>query len=113
MSTRSCAVRVTIFSTGGKFRPVSNFTELHTLTLAACFYALLYYAQPYASLVLLLFNFLYKTRISYHLKTELEIDTFLAGSCDNVYSVNKNCLLWVIRNKLSGLLTVQMKCESR
>ena len=26
---------VTIFSIGGKFRPVSNFTELHTLTQAA------------------------------------------------------------------------------
>ena len=36
MSTHSCAVRVTIviFSTGGKFRLVSNFMELHTLTLA-------------------------------------------------------------------------------
>ena len=34
-------VRVTIFSTGGKFQPVSNFTELHALTLAACSYALL------------------------------------------------------------------------
>ena len=29
------------FSTGGKFRPVSNFTELHALTLAAHSYALL------------------------------------------------------------------------
>ena len=36
-------VRVTIFSTGGKFQPVSNFTELHALTLAARFYALLVY----------------------------------------------------------------------
>ena len=37
-----------IFSTGGKFRLVSNFTELHTLTLAACSYALLvcYYMVP-------------------------------------------------------------------
>ena len=32
-----------IFSTGGKFWPVSNFTELHALTLAAHFYALLSY----------------------------------------------------------------------
>ena len=37
-----CAVRVTIFSTGGKFRPVSNFTELHAHTLVARSYALLY-----------------------------------------------------------------------
>ena len=37
----ACPVRVTIFSTGGKFRPVSNFTELHTLTLAARSYTLL------------------------------------------------------------------------
>ena len=37
----ACAVRVTIFSTGGKFQPVSNCTELHTLTLAARSYALL------------------------------------------------------------------------
>ena len=29
------------FSTGGKFRPVSNFTKLHALTLAARSYALL------------------------------------------------------------------------
>ena len=36
-----CTVHVTIFSTGRKFHPVSNFTELHVLTLAACSYALL------------------------------------------------------------------------
>ena len=42
LSTRAaCRVHVTIFSTGGKFQPVSNFTELHALTLAACSYALL------------------------------------------------------------------------
>ena len=38
----SCAVRVTIFSTGGRFRLVSRFTELHTLTQAARSYVLLY-----------------------------------------------------------------------
>ena len=37
----ACTGRVTIFSTGGKFRPVSNFTQLHALTLAARSYALL------------------------------------------------------------------------
>ena len=42
---RTCAGRVTIFSTGGKFRPVSNFTYLHTLTLATCSYALLVHAN--------------------------------------------------------------------
>ena len=31
----TCTVRVTIFSTGSKFRLVSNSTELHALTLAA------------------------------------------------------------------------------
>ena len=31
-----------IFSTDGKFCPVSNFTELHALTLAACSYAVLF-----------------------------------------------------------------------
>ena len=36
------AVRVTIFSTGGKFRPVSIFMELHALTLVARSYALLH-----------------------------------------------------------------------
>ena len=36
-----CAGRVTIFSTGGKFHPSSNFTLLHTLTLATRSYALL------------------------------------------------------------------------
>ena len=37
----SCAVRVTIFSTPGEFHSVSNFTLLHTLTLATHSYALL------------------------------------------------------------------------
>ena len=37
----ACTGRVTIFSTGGKFGPVLNFTELHALTLAARSYALL------------------------------------------------------------------------
>ena len=35
------AVRVTIFSTGSKFRLVSNFTELHVLTQVAHPYVLL------------------------------------------------------------------------
>ena len=38
----ACAGRVTVFSTGGKFGPVLNFTELHALTLAARSYALLF-----------------------------------------------------------------------
>ena len=39
----ACAVRVATFSTGGKFQfeLVSNFTELHTLTLATRSYVLL------------------------------------------------------------------------
>ena len=37
----ACAVPVTIFSTGGKFRLVLNFTDLCALTLAACSYVLL------------------------------------------------------------------------
>ena len=37
----ACTVCVTIFSTGGKFQPVSNFTQLHALPLAARSYALL------------------------------------------------------------------------
>ena len=37
----ACTVHVTIFSTGRKLHPVSNFTELHVLTLAACSYLLL------------------------------------------------------------------------
>ena len=41
MSMQHGAVRVTIFITGGKVRPVSNFMELHALTLAARSYALL------------------------------------------------------------------------
>ena len=36
-----CTVCVTIFRTGGKFWLVSNFTELHALTLAACSYVVL------------------------------------------------------------------------
>ena len=35
MSTRHAQLRVTVFSTGSEFRPISNFTELHTLTQAA------------------------------------------------------------------------------
>ena len=40
----TCAGCVTIFSTGSKFRPVSNFTQLHVhaVTLAACSYAVLH-----------------------------------------------------------------------
>ena len=41
MSTCSCAVRVTICSMVKKFQLVSNFMELHALTLAARSYALL------------------------------------------------------------------------
>ena len=45
----SCTVHITILSTGGKFRPVLNFTECQALTLAednihalaALFYVLL------------------------------------------------------------------------
>ena len=37
----ACAARFTIFSIGDKFRPVSNFMELHALTPAARSYALL------------------------------------------------------------------------
>ena len=37
----ACAVCVAIFSTGSKFRQVSNFIELHALTLAARSCALL------------------------------------------------------------------------
>ena len=40
MSMCSCAVCVTTFNTGGKFRLVSNFT-CHTVTVAAHSYALL------------------------------------------------------------------------
>ena len=49
MSTHAYAVSavcVTIFSTGGKFQPVSNSTELHALTPAACSYALLVILLP-------------------------------------------------------------------
>ena len=38
--TAACVGCVTIYSTGGKFRLVSNFTQLHALTLAACSYSL-------------------------------------------------------------------------
>ena len=37
----ACAVHVTIFITGGKFNPVSNFIRLHALTQGTIFYALL------------------------------------------------------------------------
>ena len=38
----ACAVRVTIFSPGSKFRPVLDFTLLQAFTLATRSYALLY-----------------------------------------------------------------------
>ena len=37
----ACTMRVTIFSTGGKFRPFSIFMYLHVLTLVARSYVLL------------------------------------------------------------------------
>ena len=37
----ACAVRVTVFSTGDMFRPVSNFMELPAFTQSAHSYALL------------------------------------------------------------------------
>ena len=37
-----CTGHVTIFSTGGRFQPTSNFTEVHVLTLAVCSYAFLW-----------------------------------------------------------------------
>ena len=37
----ACAVHFTIFSTGGKFRPVAIFMLLHALTLVTRSYALL------------------------------------------------------------------------
>ena len=37
----ACPVCVTIFSIGGNFQPVSNFTELYALTIAAHSYVLL------------------------------------------------------------------------
>ena len=43
----SCAIKVTIYSAGGKFRQVSKFTELHTLMQATYSYALLYYKMIY------------------------------------------------------------------
>ena len=49
MSTHAaCAIRVTVFSTEGKFRPVSNFTELQAPTLAACSYVLMRISQAVA-----------------------------------------------------------------
>ena len=41
VNAHTLAGRVTIFSTGGKFRLGSNFMLLQALTLAACSYALL------------------------------------------------------------------------
>lgn len=38
----ACPIHVIILSIGSKLQPVSNFTELHALTLAARSYALLY-----------------------------------------------------------------------
>ena len=39
--TQHVQLSVTIFSTGGKFQPVSKFIELHTLALATHSYELL------------------------------------------------------------------------
>ena len=45
----TCTVCVTILSTGGKFQPVSNFTELHALTQAIHSHALLSAHTVYTS----------------------------------------------------------------
>ena len=45
MATQRAQGMLYYFSTGGKFRPGSNFTYLHTLTLATRSYVLLYYAM--------------------------------------------------------------------
>ena len=37
-----CTGHVTVFSTGGEFQPVCNFTELYALTQAAHSYVLLF-----------------------------------------------------------------------
>ena len=56
----ACARHVTIFSTGSKFRPVSNFTKLHALTLAARSYVLLLnqWMRPSYILGILLYRYL-------------------------------------------------------
>ena len=41
---KACAVRVTIFSRGGKFRPVSNFSTHFYCTQVTCSYVLLSYS---------------------------------------------------------------------
>ena len=58
----ACAGHVAIFSTCGKFHLVSNFTQLHILTLAAHSYALLY--TP-----IMLDNSLHKTCMMYRTVT--------------------------------------------
>ena len=54
----ACAVCVTIYSTGGKFQPVSICTKLHALTLATRSYALLvqYRVQSYVKLCSVLYK---------------------------------------------------------
>ena len=42
-----CAVRATTFSTGGELRLVSNFMEVHALTLAAHSHVLLHTVMNY------------------------------------------------------------------
>ena len=48
----ACTAHVTIFSTGGKFRPVSNFKEFHALTPTTRSCALL--VVPVSELMILL-----------------------------------------------------------
>ena len=54
----ACAVHDTIFSTGGKFQPVSNFTELHALTVATRSYVLLIHIYRTTSFTLQLSHLL-------------------------------------------------------
>ena len=49
MYTQHAHCVLLIFITGSKFQLVSNFTELHALTLAACSYALLREGMNFAA----------------------------------------------------------------
>ena len=82
MSSSMCSMCY-YFSTGSKFQPVSNFTELHALTLAVCSYALLDVDNSLFMCALIFIQS--KVRSTYHsMNLEFKIDErYLCLVCDS------------------------------
>ena len=92
---------VTIFSTGGKFRPVSIFTQLHTLTLVTRSYALLLHQHCFQDPAHLSMDSISIDRmLGMVLETVLKVKN-LIGSCSAVglqsYDPVNRVVTWNVR----------------